>query len=142
MAEPQRYIIRSKDRLQKRREKAKTRMPLSSDKDNSLNLLTGKILRSKKSQDRLLSHTKSLGGIDAAVSAWNNPEKLVYVRQSPLGETKDLNNPKDAKNVAKKAKRGVVRYNIYELKHGGKLWELGLEQHKAGFEQFYYIKKK
>ena len=37
------------------------------------------------------------------------------IRFSPLGEGKDLSDPKDIANLQKKRDRGVTGYHIYEL---------------------------
>lgn len=75
--------------------------------------------------------------LEAAKHIWNNPGELHFVRHSPLGEGKDITKEKDAKNLAKKQDRNIVRYNEYEFTYNGKTWKLKLEEHKNGFEQFY-----
>lgn len=105
------------------------------------NLHTSKLLRKKKPLERILNHAASEEEIDALKFIWNNPNKLKYVRISPLGEGKDLTSPKDIKNIKKKKERGVVAYHLYEFKYNGKIYHLKLEEHRLGFEQMYSLTK-
>ncbi len=74
------------------------------------------------------------------------PHDMKFVEFSPLGATKNTRgNPADAKNVAKKAKRHVAGYNVYEFHYRDTTWIIGLEKVNrdgGAFEQPYYIKKK
>lgn len=65
--------------------------------------------------------------------------KLKFVRESPLGEVKDLSNPKDAANLARKQERHVTKYNIYELKHGDMTWIVKTEVFKDTIETVYSL---
>lgn len=105
-------------------------------------VVSGRLLRSNSVKERLISHTRNRHELDAALFVWNHPNRLKYVRKSELGENKDLSLPRDARNIASKKKRRVLYYNIYQMKYKGEKWEVGLEYHKKGFEQFYFIRKK
>lgn len=69
-------------------------------------------------------------------------DKLKGPHFSPLGEVKDMDNPKDAKNVAKKKKRGVTGYNVYEVEIGKTTWLVKMEIFKDKSESAYNIMKK
>ncbi len=71
-----------------------------------------------------------------------NPGDLVHLETSPLGKGKDMSDPVQAKNVAKKAARGVVNYNHYSFESRGRTWVIGFEVVRHGdelFEQPYSI---
>ena len=117
------------------------RFPIANEK-NLVNLHSGMLAFSGKSRKAFISHCKSEAELEAAEYIWNNPEMLEYIESTTLGYVKDMNNEKDRKNVAKKKKRGVQRYNEYQFKFKGKTWHIKLEQTKFGKEQFYCIIKK
>ena len=48
---------------------------------------------------------------------------------------------RDRKNLEKKKKRKVVGYNRYKFSYKGKEWNVKVEIHAKGFEQFYAIVK-
>ena len=106
------------------------------------NLYTGKILISKKTAGRLYEHCHSEEQFDAALYLCEHPEKLRYVRESPFGEGKNLDNPKDKKNLEKKRKRNIVTYRQYEINISNVKWTVKLEEHEMGFEQPYLILQK
>lgn len=114
---------------------------ISNDFSTVPNLYTSKLLQSKKSLERVLSHTVSEEEIEAIKFIWNNPKKLKRVRISSLGEGKDLQSQKDKKNLANKRKRGVIQYNVYEFRYEDKVYYLKLEEHRSGFEQMYSLTK-
>ncbi len=105
------------------------------------NLKTKELLPSHKSLKRLVNHCLSLDELDAAKYLWLNPGKLRFVRESPMGEGKDMEDPKAQKNIAKKQERGIVGYNQYSLKYDGRKWDVKLEEHEKGFEQMYFIRQ-
>ena len=107
-----------------------------------VNLHSGMLAFSGNSRKAFINHCKSVSELEAAEYIWNNPEMLEYIESTELGYVKDMNNEKDRKNVAKKKKRGVQRYNEYQFKFKGKTWHVKLEQTKFGKEQFYCIIKK
>ncbi len=106
------------------------------------NLQTEYMLKSKKVLKRLVNHCQSLDELDAAKHLWSHPDKLRFVRNSPMGEGKDMDDPMVQKNIAKKRARGVVCYNLYSLAFDGRVWNVKLEVHEDGFEQPYFIKEK
>ena len=59
-----------------------------------------------------------------------------------LGAVKDMSNALARKNVNKKKKRGVIRYNLYEFEQEGKIWWIKLEETNRGLEQFYSLVKR
>lgn len=65
-----------------------------------------------------------------------------FVRQSPLGEVKDLTDPKDIANIQKKLHRGVTGYNVYEVEINGIMWEIKTEIFKGKAEALYIAIKK
>lgn len=112
-------------------------MPTSNNLDSFNNLRTQNLLRSDKVLQRLLWHSFTLQEISAAKYIWNNPSGLEFVRESKLGEVKDMTKESDKANVNTKKRRGVKTYNVYSFNYQGKRWLIKLEQHKKGFEQFY-----
>ena len=115
-------------------------MPIADKDEKQKNLVTGRLLRNKTAQEDLLFHSIGMAAIEAAVYAWNHPEKLRFKRFSPLGEGKDINNPKDVKNLKKKKKRGAIGYNQYEFKYKNKKYLIKLEVRKKCFEVPYHIR--
>ena len=117
-------------------------LPVSMDTSTQSNLASGCIRQSKKSLNRILQHCSTNEELDAANYIWNHPETLKHKRVSPMGEGKDMNDPKKIKNVEQKEKRGVVQYQEYEFEYNGNTWVAKLEETKWGYEQFYHIRKK
>jgi hypothetical protein len=108
----------------------------------ALNLKTKDFYCNKNPLERLINHCENAEAINAARYAMNNIEGLRYRRTRPLGDNKDETKPKDMRNLQKKQKRGVLEYIEYEYEFNGTTWLLGMERHKANFEQPYYIYKK
>lgn len=109
------------------------------------NLKTGRIKNNSEAKQNVFGHCLSKREVLAAEHVWNNPGKLVYERNSPLGEVKDLSNPKDAANIAGKEKRGVKTYNVYTMSYNNTTWQVKTESRKTEgkmFEQLYHIMKK
>ena len=111
-------------------------------KRNASNLFTGQIKLSKKSLRRSLNHCANEEEISALQYVWANYKSLIYKRKSPLGENKDLTDPKDIKDIERKKKRGVKDYMEYEISINGKIWMVLTERTKWNFEQIYHICKK
>lgn len=106
---------------------------------------TGEMKFPAKSIKRYLGHAKTAEAKWMLKYVLTDPGKLKYVKFSPLGETKDMNDPAQIKNIAEKAKRHVVGYHTYEFEHRGEAWIIGFEAVKRDeklFEQPYYIAKK
>lgn len=109
---------------------------------SSTNLETGHIRRNGCVRNNLIQHIRNEEELQAADYIWNNPHSLKFVRHSPLGEVKDMTNPKDIKNIESKKERFVTSYNVYELNYNGAVWEVKVEVYKNKAEQIYNIKKK
>ena len=103
------------------------------------NLYTGKLTKSSSAKKEFLNHAETIDALDAAREAWNNPSALKRIRISPLGEGKDMDNPKDAKNIGKKQKRNITNFNVYQLNYNGRKWTVKTAQYKRGYETLYYI---
>lgn len=104
---------------------------------------TGKLSRTRKQRDKLLDHCFHDYDVEAAVHIWNNPNDLVFVRESPLGEGKDLTDPEEVKKLKKKKKElKVTTFNQYEFTFGGKTFVTKLGQHREGYEFFYSLMEK
>ena len=103
------------------------------------NLYTGKLTKSSSAKKEFLNHAETLGALDAAKVAWNNPSSIHRVRVSPLGEDKDMSNPQDVKNIEKKKKRGITNFNVYRMSHNGRRWIVKTAQYKKGYETLYFI---
>ena len=88
---------------------------------------------------RSYKHTPTVDSKKCMLDALQHPMRLKHIEWKLLGANKDLNNPKDALNIAKKIKRGVVAYNYYEYKFNDKVWVLGFEEMADGFEQMYFV---
>ena len=106
------------------------------------NLVTKRFLHSKKSYKRAIDHTIKENQIPALYNLKNDISKLTFIRNSPLGENKDLNDPKVKKNIKKKEGRKVITYNLYNLKIMDNNYTCFLEVHEDGFEQLYAVYKK
>lgn len=106
------------------------------------NLITSQLYLGKKPLERIINHCVSADEIDAVLYVWQHPESLRNPRISRLGEGKDLTTERAQKNIAKKRKRGVEEYIEYEFDYAGQTWLIKTEHHRAGFEQFYHIRKK
>ncbi|MBE6330938.1 MAG: hypothetical protein E7070_01325 [Bacteroidales bacterium] len=106
---------------------------------------SGKMLDSKKSFMTLYNHEKTIDELQAVVSFFTKPSKVRFVRVSPLGEGKDLSNPKDVLNIAKKRGRNVSQYNVYEFKTSNGIYVLKTEvrvKNNKEFEIPYFLRKK
>ena len=103
---------------------------------------TGRMLDSKKTFKSLYYHEINAGEVEAIIAFYKKPSKVKFVRISPLGEGKDMTNPRDIANVAKKKSRGVIYYNAYELKTSNGIYLLKTEVRQKGFEIPYFIRKK
>ncbi len=105
-------------------------------------LVTGILHRTGKSQQRFLKHLHHDYEVDAGVFVWNNPEKMEFVRISPLGEGKDLTKQEDIENIQRKKDRGVVEYLVYKCRFGMRNYLIKTEKLIHGNEQFYSLVEK
>ena len=127
------YTVRGK-KVTGRREELKTSGELTTIKRNqpTPGVQSGSMLRSLTVLDRFLSHCYNVQELEAAKYIWQHPEELKEPRPSVFGEGKDMNNPKDRKNLAKKKERGVVGYNLYHFSYKGRDWNVKVEVHEKG----------
>lgn len=123
------------------REELKSELPTQDRNAPVSSVQTGSMLQSAKVLDRFLSHCYNVKEIDAARYIWTHPEELRDRKPSLFGEGKNPNSEKDRKNLEKKKKRKVVGYNRYKFSYKGKEWNVKVEIHENGFEQFYAIVK-
>jgi len=90
-------------------------MPTQNEKLQCLETQEGRLNMTNNAKKRFLKHARHDYDVEAAISIWNNPQQLSFIRISPLGEGKDLTNPKDIENIQKKRQRGILHYNVYKL---------------------------
>ncbi len=113
------------------------------DKTSCKALVSGLLNRTNKVRNTLLKHCRHDYDVKAAIYIWNNPSKMKYVRESPLGEDKDMSLPKNIANIKKKREKlHFVTFQQYEFKHEGKVFEVKMAHCKKGHEQFYSLKEK
>ena len=106
------------------------------------NLATGNFYQTKKSFKRGIAHAMNIEEAELFSKINRYISDLVYVRDSPLGEVKDITNPKDIANIKRKKERGVTGYNVYELQLGSDTWIVKTEVYKGRTEAIYHIMKK
>ncbi len=136
------YSVSGKNVKERRKElKQQGALPIQQGHQPTAGVQSGEMLRSVKVLDRFLSHCFNVRELDAAQYIWQHPEELKDPKPSPFGEGKDMSSEKDRKNLAAKRKRGVVGYNLYKFSYKGKEWNVKVEVHKEGFEQFYALTK-
>lgn len=105
-------------------------------------LRDGEIAYSKKTLKRSIVHAKNEAEVDMFLYVVTHANKLQFKKKSNLGETKNMKNPADVKNVLKKRKRGVLFYNEYEIEKEGEVWIVKTEICKNNIETPYNIRKK
>ena len=105
-------------------------------------LQTGSYYQTKKSFARAIGHARDIEQAEMYEDIRNHLKDLVFVRHSPLGEGKDLSNPKDKKNVEAKSDRGVTGYNIYTLVKDNDNWIITTEVYKTRTETIYHLMKR
>lgn len=106
------------------------------------NLQTGVMYQTKKSFKRGIAHAYTIEEVGMFETFETYVSRLVFVRHSPLGEVKDMSDPKDIANIRKKIHRGVTGYNVYEVEIGGEMWEVKTEVFKNKAETLYVAIKK
>lgn len=106
------------------------------------NLITGNFYQTKKSFKRGIAHAMNVEEAEMFSKINQHISELVFIRKSPLGEVKDMSNPKDIANIERKKKRGVTGYNIYSLAVDGESWTIKTEVYKNSSEAVYLIMRK
>ncbi len=106
------------------------------------NLQTGQFYQTKKSFKRGIAHAYSIEEVEMFETFKTYASRMTFVRHSPLGEVKDMTDPKDIANIQKKTHRGVTCYNVYEVTIGNELWELKTEVFKNRTETLYVAIRK
>ena len=106
------------------------------------NLVTGNFYQTRKSFKRGIAHAMNIEEAEMFSRINSHISDLVYVRESPLGEVKDMTNPKAIANIKKKRERGVTGYNVYELQLNGETWVIKTEVFRGYSEAIYHIMKK
>lgn len=112
------------------------------DREEHGNLQTGVMYQTKKSFKRGIAHAYTIEEVGMFETFETYVSRLVFVRHSPLGEVKDMSDPKDIANIRKKIHRGVTGYNVYEVEIGGEMWEVKTEVFKNKAETLYVAIKK
>lgn len=103
------------------------------------NLQTGNYYQTKKSLKRAIAHARSVEQVELYSTIKDHLSSLHYIRESHLGEGKDLNNPDDAANIRRKQARHVTCYNVYELSYHGMTWTIKTEVYKGRTETLYCL---
>lgn len=106
------------------------------------NLHTTHFYQTKKSFKRGIGHARNIEEAEMFLEVNQHISKLQPIRISPLGEGKDLNDPKDIANLQKKRDRGITAYHIYELELRGDIWVIKTEIYKNRSEAIYALYKK
>ena len=122
-----------------RREAQKNAKPIVIE---AANLQTGHLNQTRKAMQRAYAHAFNREELVMYDYVLANIDKLIFIGFSPLGEVKDLTNPKDLKNIKIKRDRGVTGYNIYTIAISGIEWQVKTEVNKHGKEAIYHIMKK
>lgn len=104
--------------------------------------MTKNYYQTRKSFKRAIGHAISIEEVEMFVEVNNHIAEMTFVRVSPLGENKNLSNPKDIANLQKKIERGVTSYNIYELNFREDIWIIKTEAYKNHSETVYTLYKK
>lgn len=94
---------------------------------DSNKLHTAKLYISKGVAKRYLGHASSSEAKWILQAMSENPDNFTYKSYQALGAGKDMNNPKDKKNIDLKKKRKVTGYNYYEFEYMGKTWLVDME---------------
>lgn len=103
------------------------------------NLATKNFYQTRKSFKRGISHARNIEEAEMYRIINDQISELVFVRESPLGEVKDLSDPKDIANIERKRQRGVTGYNVYKLHLNGNVWLIKTEVHHGISEAIYHL---
>lgn len=105
------------------------------------NLSTGNIYQTRKSFKRGIAHARTVEEAEMYKLINEHLSELRHIRNSPLGEVKDMSDPKDIANIQKKIDRGVTGYHIYHIELNGVTWQVKTEVFKNRTEAVYHIMK-
>lgn len=122
-------------------ESSQSRMPVSPQKENVPNLITGKLKRPNSAKKHLLYQTYNMDEVLAAETVWNNPQILQWKSTSALGDVYDANNPVHTRKIAEKQRRGVVDYQVYKAIINGMEYEVKTENIGNKYERLYHLRK-
>ena len=106
------------------------------------NLQTGQFYQTTKSFKRGIAHAYTVEEVEMFETFKDYASQMTFIRHSPLGEVKNMTDPKDIANIQKKIHRGVTGYNVYEVTIGDELWELKTEVFKNKSETLYVAIRK
>ncbi len=106
-----------------------------------INLQTGNIYQTRKSFKRGIAHARTVEEVEMYKLINEHLSELRHIRNSPLGEVKDMSDPKDIANIQKKIDRGVTGYHIYHIEINGVTWQVKTEVFKNRAEAVYHIMK-
>lgn len=106
------------------------------------NLKTGLFYQTKTSFKRGINHTINKEEVDALSEINEHIGDFHFIRESKLGEVKDLSKTTDIANINRKIKRGVTSYNIYKWEYNGNTWIVKTEVYKNYSETIYTLYKK
>ena len=120
------------------------RLTEEADRINSKHssLATGNLYQTRQSFKRGISHAMNIEEAEMFSKINHYISELEFIRESALGEVKDLTNPKAIANIEKKKSRGVTSYNIYRLRLNEDIWIVKTEVFKNRTEAIYHIMKK
>jgi SPP1 gp7 family putative phage head morphogenesis protein len=105
------------------------------------NLQASKLYANSNSIRRAMGHAYNIEEVEMNKNYLNYVGNMEFIRKSPLGEVKDMTNPKDIANIKKKKARGVTHYNIYNVTYNGGKWEIKTEAIGEGYEAIYIIRR-
>ena len=120
-------------------------MPLSKSKKKGgsrkscESLVSGYINRTNKVRKCLLNHCRHDYDMIAAAFIWKNPQVLEYIRESQLGEGKDMTTEKAQKNIKKKEELGFTGFRVYRFSYKQKTFIVKMAVIKDRYEQFYSL---
>ncbi len=105
-------------------------------------LKDGELRYTASSIKRSIVHAKNEAEADMFLYVASHSNAMDFKGKSELGENKDKGNLVDERNIAKKRKRGVLYYNVYEIEKGGETWIIKTEVCRNNTEIPYAIYKK
>jgi hypothetical protein len=103
------------------------------------NLETKQLKKSNLAVKNMVNH--AYNSMELGLADWllTDVSELKNPQPEALGKGKNMSDPKVAKNLKNKEKRGVRGYVAYDLTAMGKTWTVKTERMKGGYEQLYSI---